>query len=128
MCFFFLLLPKETLTAAKPIIAIPFFGDQPENAQLLKEYGAAELIGKIPTGAEKEPNPYKEGWITEESVSSAVIKAWKVCPTRPPPFPLRTTMEPQNHWVVEENGLPPVNSQVGEVFCRLRAVRVDPAC
>lgn len=64
----------ETLTAAKPIIAIPFFGDQPENAQLLKEYGAAELIGKIPTGAEKEPNPYKEGWITEESVSSAVIK------------------------------------------------------
>lgn len=26
--------------------------------------------------------------------------------------PLRINMEPQNHWVVEENCLPPINSQV----------------
>ena len=27
-------------------------------------------------------------------------------------YPCRLTLEPQNHWVVEENGLPPVNLQV----------------
>ena len=64
----------ETLTAGKPIVAIPFFGDQPLNARLMQEYGVAELIGRIPTGTERAPNPYQESWVTEETVASAVCK------------------------------------------------------
>jgi len=67
---------EETLTAGKPIIAIPFFGDQPLNARLMKDYGVAELIGKkIPNGTEGESNPYQESWMTEETVYAAVNKA-----------------------------------------------------
>ncbi|CAE7438373.1 UGT2B14 [Symbiodinium natans] len=64
----------ECMTAGKPIVAIPFFGDQPENAHLLVKAGVGELIGKIPRGDEQKPNPYKEGWMTEETVCLAVSK------------------------------------------------------
>lgn len=64
----------ETLIAGKPMVAVPFFGDQPQNAKLIQQRGLAELIGRIPTGAEGTLNPYKEGWITEDSVCSAVTK------------------------------------------------------
>ena len=64
------------MTAGKPIIAIQFFGDQPLNARLMKDYGVAELIGKkIPNGTEGESNPYQESWMTEETVYAAVNKA-----------------------------------------------------
>lgn len=66
---------EETLTAGKAIVAIPFFGDQPENARLMQEYGCAELIGRIPTGNEGSQNPYLEGWITADTVYEAVGKA-----------------------------------------------------
>ncbi|CAJ1428235.1 unnamed protein product [Effrenium voratum] len=64
----------ETLSAGKPIVAIPFFGDQPENAHLLKNAGVGELIGRIPKGTEGVKNPYKEGWMTADSVYQAVTK------------------------------------------------------
>lgn len=68
----------ETLTAGKPIIAIPFFGDQPLNARLMKDYGVAELIGKkIPNGTEGESNPYQESWMTEDTVYAAVNKVMR---------------------------------------------------
>ena len=63
------------MTAGKPIIAIPFFGDQPLNALLMKDYGVAELIGKIPKGTERTSNPYPESWMTEDTVYTAVNKA-----------------------------------------------------
>jgi len=34
----------ETITAGKPIVAIPFFGDQPENSQIAKKKGFAEIL------------------------------------------------------------------------------------
>ncbi|CAE7200320.1 UGT2B23 [Symbiodinium natans] len=67
----------ETLTAGKPIVAIPFFAEQPVNACLLKDRGVAELIGRIPKGIGREHNPYKEGWMTEETVYSAVSKVMR---------------------------------------------------
>ena len=63
------------MTAGKPIIAIPFFGDQPLNALLMKNSGVAELVGKIPNGTEGASNPYKESWMTEDTVYEAVTKA-----------------------------------------------------
>ena len=68
----------ETLTAGKPIVAMPFFGEQPLNARLMQEYGVAELIGRIPTQMWRGgSNPYQEGWMTEETVASAVGKVMK---------------------------------------------------
>ena len=67
----------ETLTAGKPIVAIPFFGDQPINASLLKERGVVEPIGRVPTRVGGAPNPYKEGWMTEGTVYAAVTKVMK---------------------------------------------------
>eukprot|EP00438_Fugacium_kawagutii_P026905 Skav209551 [mRNA] locus=scaffold2497:375448:376896:+ [translate_table: standard] len=67
----------ETITAGKPIVAIPFLGDQPINATLLKDVGAAELIGKIPGVMDTPPNPWKEGSMTEDTVYSAVSKVMR---------------------------------------------------
>mmetsp|Transcript_90659 Transcript_90659/g.234070 ORF Transcript_90659/g.234070 Transcript_90659/m.234070 type:complete len:504 (-) Transcript_90659:58-1569(-) len=64
----------ECMTAGKPVVTIPFFGDQPTNAKLLVESGAGEFIGRIPKGTEGDMNPYKEGWFTPDTVSSAVTK------------------------------------------------------
>ncbi|CAE7877977.1 UGAT, partial [Symbiodinium microadriaticum] len=64
----------ECMTAGKPVVAIPFFGDQPINAKLLVEAGVGELIGRIPMGGEGHGNPYKEGWVTEDTVCKAVTK------------------------------------------------------
>jgi len=64
----------ECMTSGKPVVAIPFFGDQPGNAELLVKAGVGELIGRIPIGNEGTKNPYKEGWMTEESVCTAVSK------------------------------------------------------
>eukprot|EP00443_Scrippsiella_acuminata_P008812 CAMPEP_0115169124 /NCGR_PEP_ID=MMETSP0270-20121206/1108_1 /TAXON_ID=71861 /ORGANISM="Scrippsiella trochoidea, Strain CCMP3099" /LENGTH=505 /DNA_ID=CAMNT_0002581815 /DNA_START=33 /DNA_END=1549 /DNA_ORIENTATION=- len=64
----------ETLTASKPIVTIPFFGDQPANARLLVASGVGEYIGKIPIGTESSRNPYKPGDFTAETVATAVTK------------------------------------------------------
>lgn len=39
----------ECISGAKPVIAVPFFGDQPMNAKMLVTAGAAELLGPLPT-------------------------------------------------------------------------------
>jgi len=64
----------ECMTAGKPVVCIPFFGDQPTNARLLQRAGAGELIGKIPNGTEGSQNPYKEGDFTPDTVAAAVGK------------------------------------------------------
>ena len=64
----------ETLAGGKPIVAIPFFADQPVNAAILKDCGVAEPIGRVPKGVGGVPNPYKEGWMTEDTVYAAVTK------------------------------------------------------
>ncbi|EOD37205.1 hypothetical protein EMIHUDRAFT_252162 [Emiliania huxleyi CCMP1516] len=63
----------ECVVASKPIVAIPFFGDQPENANLLVGAGAGEYIGKVPAGG-MDMNPYKEGDFTAKTVATAVAK------------------------------------------------------
>ena len=63
----------ECVVASKPIVAIPFFGDQPENANLLVGAGAGEYIGKVPAGG-MDMNPYKEGDFTAMTVATAVTK------------------------------------------------------
>ena len=63
------------MSAGKPIIAMPFFGDQPLNALLMKDHGVAELIDKIPKGPGRTSNPYQESWMTEDTVYAAVNKA-----------------------------------------------------
>jgi len=63
----------ETLTAAKPVVTFPFFGDQPSNAKLLVSAGCGEFMGKLPPEGDIG-NRYKKGDFTVETVSSAVTK------------------------------------------------------
>lgn len=62
----------EVLTAAKPVVAMPFFGDQPSNAQLLVEAGVGVPIGRVPRSAAGPRNPYRAGDVTPATVSAAV--------------------------------------------------------
>eukprot|EP00746_Dinoflagellata_sp_MGD_P149848 gnl/MRDRNA2_/MRDRNA2_81837_c0_seq1.p1 gnl/MRDRNA2_/MRDRNA2_81837_c0~~gnl/MRDRNA2_/MRDRNA2_81837_c0_seq1.p1 ORF type:complete len:512 (-),score=106.44 gnl/MRDRNA2_/MRDRNA2_81837_c0_seq1:446-1981(-) len=58
----------ECLGGGKPVICMPFFGDQPENAAILVEAGCGELIGVFPA-TKKIGNWYQEGSFTGDSVS-----------------------------------------------------------
>ena len=64
----------ECISGGKPVLPLPFFGDQPDNAQLLVDAGVGELLGPLPgfntdiTGAMS----YKVGSLTAESVAAAV--------------------------------------------------------
>jgi len=64
----------ETILAGRPIIAMPFCGDQPQNAQLLVTAGVGEPVGKIPKTMGKERNPYSEGDFTADTVHAAAAK------------------------------------------------------
>lgn len=64
----------ECVAAGKPVITVPFFGDQPGNAKLLVAAGAGEWIGKVTGGAFGKKDPYKEGDFTPDSVCAAVTK------------------------------------------------------
>mmetsp|Transcript_31949 Transcript_31949/g.57290 ORF Transcript_31949/g.57290 Transcript_31949/m.57290 type:complete len:505 (-) Transcript_31949:350-1864(-) len=64
----------ECMTASKPVVTIPFFGDQPTNARLLVKAGAGEHIGKSPSGSKGTQNPYKKGDFTADTVAAAVTK------------------------------------------------------
>jgi UDP:flavonoid glycosyltransferase YjiC (YdhE family) len=64
----------ECLSSGKPVICMPFFGDQQDNAKILVEAGCGELIGKIPPMVFSVENLYKEGDFTAESVAEVFGK------------------------------------------------------
>lgn len=64
----------ECMTAGKPVVAIPFFGDQPDNAKLLVSAGVGELLSKLPVGWQGKKNPYKPGDFTAATLAAVVAK------------------------------------------------------
>ena len=66
----------ECLSGGKPVLPLPFFGDQADNAQILVNAGVGELVGPLPafgfdvTGA----SAYKPGSLTAESIAAAVLR------------------------------------------------------
>eukprot|EP00440_Ansanella_granifera_P062586 gb/GFBE01067862.1/.p1 GENE.gb/GFBE01067862.1/~~gb/GFBE01067862.1/.p1 ORF type:complete len:471 (+),score=112.15 gb/GFBE01067862.1/:1-1413(+) len=64
----------ECVEGAKPVIALPFFGDQPANAKLLVAAGAAELLGPLPPfSVNPDGGNYKPGSIKAPG-AAAVVK------------------------------------------------------
>jgi len=65
----------ETIAGGKPIVSIPFFGDQPLNARLLQESGCAEPIGPAPPlSFDSTSNGYVDNAFTAASVETLVQK------------------------------------------------------
>lgn len=65
----------ECLEAGKPIVSLPFFGDQPVNAKLLASEGVGEIGAKrLPPATFGSENRYSVGDITTDFLASQILK------------------------------------------------------
>ena len=65
----------ECLSAGKPVVCFPFFGDQPKNARILVKAGCGELItDRLPPLTFGWENKYKEGAFTAASAARVLRK------------------------------------------------------
>eukprot|EP00438_Fugacium_kawagutii_P004453 Skav232376 [mRNA] locus=scaffold1077:86180:88430:+ [translate_table: standard] len=62
---------------AKEHVELHRFLRESDGPGAVYDVGVAELIGKIPGVMDTAPNPYKEGWMTEDTVYSAVSKVMR---------------------------------------------------